>query len=181
MIRTLLTGISGTGKSTLIHELAARGYQAVDLDSDEWSKWVPFVPFPGVKEVPGDPEQEWVWREERVQDLLSTEDAEMLFVSGCASNMRLFLDQFDHVILLSAPADLILERLATRTNNPYGKDPEERARVLGHLESVEPLLRKRADHEINTQLPLEQVVEEVLRIARTRPRGAGSRTPRASV
>ncbi|HOQ29004.1 MAG TPA: AAA family ATPase [Armatimonadota bacterium] len=180
MIRTLLTGISGTGKSTVIRELAARGHKAVDLDSDEWSKWVPFVPFPGVKEVPGDPEQEWVWREDRVQALLSTEDAEMLFVSGCASNMRQFLDQFDHIILLSAPADLIVERLITRTNNPYGKDPEERARVLGHLESVEPLLRRRAGHEINTQLPLGQVVEEVLRIARSRPREARSCAHRAA-
>jgi adenylate kinase family enzyme len=38
--RVLLTGMSGTGKSSLIVELAARGYKAVDVDSDEWSEWV---------------------------------------------------------------------------------------------------------------------------------------------
>ena len=40
MQRVLLTGMSGTGKSTLIHELGARGYKAIDTDSDEWSEWV---------------------------------------------------------------------------------------------------------------------------------------------
>jgi predicted ATPase len=32
MKRVLLTGMSGTGKSTVIKELAARGYKAVDTD-----------------------------------------------------------------------------------------------------------------------------------------------------
>ena len=38
MKRILLTGMSGTGKSTLISELAARGYKAVDVDCDEFSE-----------------------------------------------------------------------------------------------------------------------------------------------
>jgi GTPase SAR1 family protein len=40
--RVLLTGMSGTGKSTLIGELVARGFKAVDLDEDGWSdvEWV---------------------------------------------------------------------------------------------------------------------------------------------
>jgi dephospho-CoA kinase len=41
MKRVLITGMSGTGKSTVILELAARGYKAVDLDSDEFSEWTP--------------------------------------------------------------------------------------------------------------------------------------------
>jgi hypothetical protein len=32
MKRVLLTGMSGTGKSTVINELSARGYKAVDTD-----------------------------------------------------------------------------------------------------------------------------------------------------
>ena len=40
MKRFLITGMSATGKSTLTRELAARGYKAVDLESDEWSEWV---------------------------------------------------------------------------------------------------------------------------------------------
>lgn len=38
--RVLFTGMSGTGKSPLIGEFAARGYKAVDVDADTWSEWV---------------------------------------------------------------------------------------------------------------------------------------------
>jgi hypothetical protein len=49
-----------------------------------------------------------------------------------------------------------------RTNNPYGKWPEEVAEVLYYLETVEPMLRRGATQEIRTNIPLEQVVETVL-------------------
>ena len=79
--------------------------------------------------------------------------------------MRQFLPRFDRVILLSAPADVILARLASRTGNSYGKAPGEAARVLDLIETVEPLLRRAATHEIRTSAPLHAVVAEVLRIA----------------
>src|SRR5688572_21911250 len=142
--RVLLTGMSGTGKSTLICELGARGYKAVDVDAEEWSEWV---------SVPGDADpvragQDWVWREDRVHHLLLTEDADVLFVSGCASNQGKFRAQFDHVVLLSAPARVLVERLASRTTNSYGKQPEELARVLRLQQTVEPLLRRAASLEV---------------------------------
>lgn len=37
MKRVLLTGMSGTGKSTVIRELAARGYRAIDAGDAGWS------------------------------------------------------------------------------------------------------------------------------------------------
>ena len=38
MKRVLITGMSGGGKSSVIQELVARGYQAHDLDTPEWSE-----------------------------------------------------------------------------------------------------------------------------------------------
>lgn len=75
-----------------------------------------------------------------------------------------FYPQFDAIVLLSAPASVLIERLATRTNNPYGKHPDELAEVLRYLETVEPLLRRRATHEIDTSAPFEEVLATVLRI-----------------
>lgn len=153
--------MSGTGKSTVIEELAARGYKAVDTDYDGLSE---LVTVPEDEPTGLDPGQDWVWREDRIQDLLSTEDVDVLFLSGCAPNQGKFYPWFDHIILLSAPADVIVERLATRTNNPYGKRPEDVARTLELLPTIEPMLRRDAEYEVDTCVPLNEVVAKVLRL-----------------
>jgi hypothetical protein len=54
------------------------------------------------------------------------------------------------------------ERLANRTNNPYGKDPHELARILEQRKIVEPLLRASASLEVDTAAPVELVVRTIL-------------------
>lgn len=166
MKRVLLTGMSGTGKSTVTTELSARGYCAVDADTEEWSHWVS-CPSDDVYGSPVEPGRDWVWQEDKISSLLDEFDGEYLFLSGCAANMTSFYSRFDVIILLSAPPSIITERLAIRTTNPYGKNPAEVARVLNLIKIVEPLLRKRADHEINTAAPLPTVIESILGIVQT--------------
>ena len=110
-------------------------------------------------------ERDWVWREDRIRALLAADNTEVLFIGGSAANMGQFLPQFDCVVLLSAPTDVIVERLATRTTNGYGKHPDEAARVLRLVDEVEPLLRRVADVEIDTSAPLDEVVSTLLRLA----------------
>ena len=141
--------MSGTGKSSVIGALAARGYKAVDTD-DGWCEALP------------DGRQRW--REEAIEQLLATEDAEVLFVAGCAENQVRFHPRFDVIILLSAPAEILAGRLASRTSNSYGKTPGELRRVFDDLQVVEPLLRNAADYEISTTMPLNDVVTAVLRL-----------------
>jgi dephospho-CoA kinase len=166
MKRILLTGMSGTGKSSVISALISRGFKAVDLDSDVYSEWVAISADSDVAGTPVESDRDWMWREDQVQSLLSTENADVLFVSGCSSNMGKIHAQFDRVILLRAPADVVVERLASRTNNLYGKHPDEVARVLGLMETVEPLLLRFSSHVIDTNIDIEDVVTEVLRITK---------------
>jgi dephospho-CoA kinase len=141
--------MSGTGKSSVIRELVARGYKAVDTD-DGWCE-----PQPDGRQM---------WREDAIQALLTTEDAEVLFVAGCEENQATFHSQFDHIVLLSAPLETLIERLATRTTNSYGNAPDELRRFLDDVETVEPLLRRVASHEVRTTVPLNEVVTTVLRL-----------------
>jgi len=149
-LRILVTGVSGTGKSTVLAELARRGFRTVDTDEPGWT-W---------EDADGG---RW-WDEEKIGRLLE-EDEPALFVSGTVTNQGRFYDRFDAVVLLSASEEVILERIATRTNNPWGKSTAERELILEHIGDVEPLLRATCTHEIDTSAPLADVVERLVEIA----------------
>ncbi len=160
MKRVLLTGMSGTGKSTVIGELTRRGYRAVDADENGLSE---LVAVPDDELTGLGPGLDWVWQEDRIQELLLIDDADVLFLGGCSPNQGRFSPQFDEIILLSAPAGVLVDRLASRTNNPFGKLPGEVARTLELQRTIEPLLRRGATWEIDTSVPLAEVVANVLR------------------
>ena len=108
---------------------------------------------------------EWLWVEERITGLLDPADGRSLFVQGCVRNQSKFYDRFNAVVLLSAPADVILDRIARRTTNNYGKTPVERAMILDDLANIEPLLRAGCTHELDTSRPLDEVVADLVEIA----------------
>ena len=142
--------MSGTGKTTVIRRLVALGHKAVDLD-DGWCE--------------PQPDGRLLWRVDAVSALLAQEDGEALFVAGCEENMVDFLPMFDVIVLLTAPVDTLLWRLATRKNNPYGKSAEERSRVLQDIREVEPRLRRVAHYEVETRASVDEVVRTVLAVA----------------
>ena len=151
----LVTGMSGTGKSAVLAELEGRGHEVVDTDYGEW------VDESG-------PER--LWREERIAALLDEHVAGTLFVAGCVANQGRFYPRFDAVVLLSAPLEVILERVTTRESNDFGKTDDEREKIVRDLEEFEPLLRAGATNEIDTQASLDEVADELERIAETEPR-----------
>ncbi len=116
---------------------------------------------------------EQLWREDRIEALLDEHDDGMLFISGCVSNQWTFYPRFDAVVLLTAPANVILERVAGRESNAFGKRDAERDRILDDLATAEPLLRAGATAEIDTRAPLDEVVTALESIAAVR-RGAES-------
>jgi RNase adaptor protein for sRNA GlmZ degradation len=152
----LITGMSGTGKSSVLAELAARGYRTVDTDYGDFHETV---------------DGESLWRVDRIDALLSAQSdrEDPLFLQGTTRNQTLFYPRFAHIVLLSAPAVVLVERLLTRDSNPYGKAPAELAETLEHLEKVEPLLRAAATLEVVTTVPVEQVADLVLAQVLTDP------------
>jgi dephospho-CoA kinase len=154
--RVLVTGMSGTGKSTVLARLAERGHRVVDTDDEGWSHEVATADGQG---------REQLWREDRMDALLAGEPGGALFVSGCASNQGRFSDRFDAVVLLSVPVEVLLERIASRDTNAFGKDPVERERILQDLAEVEPRLRATATAELDTRRPLDDVVDAVEALA----------------
>jgi len=149
--RVLVTGMSGTGKSTALAELAQRGFRVVETDREPWSEW---------SETDGG----YVWREELIEELLAGEDGPTLYVSGAVSNQGRFYPRFDAVVLLSAPLDVLLRRIDHRTTNGYGKSTAERAQIVQNHAEVEPLLRATCTHEIDATQPVDAVVSQLAAI-----------------
>jgi broad-specificity NMP kinase len=160
----LVTGMSGTGKSAALAELARRGHQVVDTDYGEYSEEVPSSDAGGWEQL---------WREDRIEALLNGHDRGVLFISGSVPNQGKFYPRFDAVVLLTAPANVILERVASRESNAFGKRDAERDRILYDLATVEPLLRAGATAEIDTRAPLDEVVDGLESIADTVRRRTG--------
>jgi hypothetical protein len=103
---------------------------------------------------------ERLWREDRISGLLARPGSGLV-VSGCVANQGRFYDRFDAVVLLSLPVDLLVQRLATRDTNRFGKQPGELARILADLDTVEPLLRASATGEIVTTRPVAEVADAI--------------------
>ncbi len=153
--------MSGTGKSTVLAALADRGVRVVDLDDDAWSLEVGGGDDGGLEQL---------WREDLVAALLSSVGPDGLVLAGCASNQGKFYDRFDEVILLTAPVEVLLERIRSRSTNDFGKSAEERLRILVDVEYVQPLLQRTSTLEFDATLPVRAIadaIEERLRAAST--------------
>ena len=142
--------MSGTGKSTVVNGLVARGLRAIDTDYG-WCETAP--------------DGEWIWKEEKMRALLTDRNADVLVVAGCASNQGKFYEHFDLIILLSAPSQVMIERVAQRQDNPFGHSSDQLQQILSDLAEVEPLLRSGADVEIRTDRPADEIVDEVLALS----------------
>ncbi|MEU4190761.1 AAA family ATPase [Kribbella sp. NPDC026611] len=141
MARVLITGMSGAGKTTVLDELRRRGHLTVDTDYDGWTL------------------TDGTWDEPRMSSLLA-EQADVV-VSGTVENQGRFYDRFEQVVLLSAPVEVLIERVSQRTNNPYGHTPEQRSEITGYVETVEPLLRKGATAELDARAPVKALADNI--------------------
>ncbi|MET0937658.1 MAG: hypothetical protein ABWY51_00360, partial [Gaiellaceae bacterium] len=80
----------------------ASRHRVVDTDYGGWTEEAP-----GTDGRPVEP----LWRENRIDALLTEHDDGALFISGTVANQGTFYPRFEAVVLLSAPADVILERV----------------------------------------------------------------------
>ncbi len=144
MSRVLITGMSGVGKTTVLRELSRRGYRTIDTDYDSW-----VLP-------------DGTWDEPRMSALLASDS--FLVVSGTVENQGCFYDRFAAVVLLSAPVDVLIERVSVRKNNPYGNSEADQSAIRQNVLEVEPLLRNGATLELDARRPVPELADDIERL-----------------
>jgi broad-specificity NMP kinase len=156
----LVEGLSGTGKSSVYEELNRRGYKAISADR-AWAHHAD--PDTG---LPGGPihHDNFIWDEREAVSELESPEPELLFVCGSSRNRDRFLPHFTKIFNLRIDDDTMRRRLQERTDDDW---------PLGR-EGVELMLRLNRSHEkpagaidVNAAQPLEQVVDELLRLAKS--------------
>lgn len=121
----LITGIAGTGKTTIINFLQQQGYTAYGLED---IRGICKKIYKGTGEVSSDPKSfktyDWICDLKAVQDLMQQDNDGLIFYSGTATNIDELIPLFDQIFLLQADKKELSRRLTNRVNNPFGKSKE---------------------------------------------------------
>lgn len=165
-MKIYITGISGTGKTSIAKELEAKGFFAISVDE-----------IPGLchwrhkenKEPAGfDSEltkefieaHEWVCDAERLKELMG--DKENVFVLGITSNQNEYLNFFDKILLLQCSPEVFIQRINSRENNDFGKDEGAQETILGWYKDFEKKMLEIGAVPVSVDRHLDEVVAEVI-------------------
>ena len=145
----LVEGLSGAGKSSVYEELIRRGYKAISTDRAWKSR----------------DHENATWDRDRAVSELGSAEPEVLFVCGSSLNRDQFLPYFTKVFNLRIDDDTMRRRLQERTDDdwPLGQEGVELMLTLNR--SVEKPV---GAIDVDATQPLNQVVDELLRLANCR-------------
>lgn len=168
-----ITGMSGSGKSSVLRELEALGYATYGVDELGYADWVDrqtgeIIPFSNDEDSVDIHEwyikHRWVLSKDRIGQLKKQVDADdkLAFLGGMSEGIDEVWRYFDKVFLLTTDIETIQERIANRTDNDFGKAPDEMAEIISALEPYETKCKKLGAISIDATQPLENVVDEIL-------------------
>jgi broad-specificity NMP kinase len=154
----LVEGLSAAGKSAVYEELVRRGYPAISTD-----RALAYYADPetGLRGGPVHHDT-WMWDEQKAVSELESPVPDVLFVCGSSRNRDHFLPYFTKVFNLRIDDETMRRRLQERTDNEFGKQPEDVEIML----KLNPRDEKPAGAiDVDATQPLNEVVDELLRLA----------------
>lgn len=147
----LITGISGTGKTTVSLFLHQEGYKSFSIE-DITGVCKMINRETGVEtthDIGSDLEtikkHDWICDKRKVGALLQKNKDELIFYTGVCTNLDDLLPFFDKIFLLQVNQKELTRRLNERTNNRFGKSNKVQQWIFDHqIEFEKKLLAKGA-------------------------------------
>lgn len=172
MRKILITGIAGSGKTSVAKELSSRGYSAVDIEEVD-GMFDMFRKDTGERYegyTNTDPEMiqnaEWLCDVDRLKQLLVEQKTELAFYAGVASNMDDILPLFDTVLVLQKEPEVLVAHLKNREGtDDMGSTEESRQAVLGWKEWWEETMVDKGAILVDANGSVAEVADRVLAVA----------------
>lgn len=164
----LITGVSGSGKTTISETLRDLGMNAVDMDEEVCSMQYRDSKEPVETEFQNHDlawvkTVEWMCDTTKLRELLNQPGT--VFCCGSADNLPEVMPLFDAVVLLQTDEDTFRKRLTTRTNNDWGRTADVQEWLLEQKHHFEDKVLERGGIRIDAHQDVRKIAEEILRIA----------------
>jgi gluconate kinase len=170
-----ITGVPGSGKSTVCEALQARGYSTVDAD-DHIGVWVSRDTGETLREPPAfdarTPEfygqHDWLYEVGKAEQLATSYAATVCFMCGCGGGDLEIAHLSARAFFLHIDEDELRERLLTRTNGPFANASHvvktaQVERVLPRRAALEERWLRNGFDMVDSMQPLTSVVADILR------------------
>lgn len=168
-MKMLLTGIAGTGKSTIVRTLNERGVFSLDLhDIPGLFFWQDKETKEKVEYIPVE-SREWFDTVDRLCDIPKLKEIlsqyEDIVVAGTTSgsNQEEFLSLFDKIILLQSDSQTLANRMQSRiSKSGYGKTKAEQDDNIEWQKEFDPKILSYGAILVNTEGELNDVVDNII-------------------
>lgn len=169
MKKIYITGMSGTGKTTLAKELSKRGIHAISIDEVDglcvWKnkKSGEVVEYEAKLNEEFINTHDWICDIEYLKRLIE-KGKDTVVVFGDASNREEYLNLFDKILLLQCKPETFIKRVEQRKNNVFGKEPSAQRVILGWYKKFESDLLEKGAIPIDVEPPIETVVNNLIEV-----------------
>ena len=177
-MKVLIIGIPGAGKSYLAGKMRKKGFFAIDADFGKGMKvkggLVEATDKNG-KAVKLDPKGNIIWKNgadcgfnfNRLRKQLERKSSVYIFTftvhghKGKGDGAVDVMKMFDKVYYLKVPVNNLKHRIRTRTNNDYGKDPNQMKYILLDKRSWDKKVRALRLKTLDSTLPAEKLIKMI--------------------
>lgn len=165
-MKILITGVSGTGKTTIGKVLKERGYVSFDFSEVAGlCSWRNKLTQEKV-DFPENPDISWFNKNGRYCDVQKLENFlnqyEDIFMTGVASgNHEEYFKLFDKVFLLQCPGEISVSRMQNRLTI-WDKNQASQDQVVEWKKEFDPKLISLGAITISNEYSLDDVVEKII-------------------